>query len=87
MLLSTGSENPGQPVSSLPLVAPQLVLTPRRPGGEASSRMTRRWRGILDAGALLLGTVYMNVPVKATPAGQKRPTVLPHVHSGCPPAI
>ena len=37
MLLSTGSENPGQPVSSLPLVAPQLVLTPRRPGGEASS--------------------------------------------------
>lgn len=34
MPLSPGSENPGQPVNSLPLVAPQLVLTPRRPGGE-----------------------------------------------------
>lgn len=27
--------------------------------------------GILDAGALLLGTVYMNVPVKATPQDRK----------------
>lgn len=30
-----GQENPGQPVNSLPLVAPQLVLTPQEgPGGE-----------------------------------------------------